>query len=202
MLVEFLYRALTAGFYGAITQAFRKAEPAWAAGFAVLGLLPIISHSIELTVHLLRGTPKIITSLTASICFTVVSTLFNLYAMRRGALVVGAEGRSLTADLKTMPRLICGFLAAGPARLDKLIYNVAAQAGVRPIAGRFRDAGRAGWRAGSTRRNRRSVRRCGANSGTGQSPALEFAFDAAYPHRAPEPQYSVRMPACPRTLSR
>jgi len=135
MLVEFLYRALTAGFYGAITQAFRKAEPAWAAGFAVLGLLPIISHSLELTVHLLRGTPKIITSLTASICFTVVSTLFNLYAMRRGALVVGAEGRPLTADLKMMPRLICGFLAAGPASLRKLIHSVAAQAGVRPMAG-------------------------------------------------------------------
>jgi hypothetical protein len=114
MLVEFLYRAVTAGFYGSITQAFREAEPAWAAGLAVLVLLPVLSHSIELTLHLLRGTPKIITSLTASICFTLVSTLFNLYAMRRGALVVGAEGGSVIADLRRMPHLICGFLAAGP----------------------------------------------------------------------------------------
>lgn len=131
MLAEFIYRAATAGFYGAITQAFRKAEPAWAAGLVLSVLLPIASQSIELMVHLLRGTPKIITSLTASICFTVVSTLFNLYAMRHGALIMGAEGGSVIADLRRMPRLIYGFVAAGVAAVWRLVV----QAGVRPIAG-------------------------------------------------------------------
>lgn len=41
MLAEFVYRAITAGFYGALTQAFRKAEPAWAAGVAAMLLLPL-----------------------------------------------------------------------------------------------------------------------------------------------------------------
>jgi hypothetical protein len=110
MLAEFVYRSLTAGFYGALTQAFRRAEPAWAAGTVVMILLPLVSHSIELTVHLLRGTPKILTSLLASVLFTGISTLFNLYAMRRGALLVGADAGSVGADLRRMPRLIGGFV--------------------------------------------------------------------------------------------
>ncbi len=114
MLAEFAYRAVTAGFYGAITQALRQAEPEWAACVAALVLLPLVSHSIELTVHLLRGTPKILASLIASVVFTALSTLFNLYAMRRGALVVGAGSDSVAGDLKRVPRLIAGFLAEGP----------------------------------------------------------------------------------------
>jgi hypothetical protein len=117
MLAEFAYRAITAGFYGAITQAFRNAQPAWAASLTALILLPLLSHSLELAVHLLRGTPRIITSIASSVCFTAVSTMFHLYATRRGALVVGDEAASLRADLKQLPRLIAGFLAAGPVSL-------------------------------------------------------------------------------------
>jgi len=114
MVAEFAYRSVTAGFYGALTQAFRQAEPPWAAGVAVMILLPLASHSVELAVHLARGTPKILHSLIASVCFTALSTLFNLYAMRRGALLVGADAGSFGADLRRMPILIGGFIAAGP----------------------------------------------------------------------------------------
>jgi hypothetical protein len=114
MLAEFAYRAVTAGFYGAITQSLRQAEPEWAACAAAMILLPVVSHSIELTVHLLRGTPKILPSLIASVIFTALSTLFNVYAMRRGALLVGAGSGSVLDDLKRAPRLIAGFLAEGP----------------------------------------------------------------------------------------
>jgi hypothetical protein len=74
MLVESLYRSATSGFYGAITQAFSKAEPVWAATAAAV-LLPGASHSVELAVHLLRSTPNIITRMIASVCFTVVSAI-------------------------------------------------------------------------------------------------------------------------------
>lgn len=121
MLAEFIYRACCSGFYGALTQAFSKAEPAWTAAIASAVFLPGASHSIEFVVHLLRGTPNLRTSLIASVCFTVLSTLFNLYAMRRGALLVGAEGGSVGADFRRMPRLIAGFLAAGPIALFRLI---------------------------------------------------------------------------------
>jgi len=123
MLAEFLYRAFSAGFYGAITQALREAEPAWAAGMVAMIAVPAVSHSIELSIHLARGTPKIITSVVASVCFTAVSTLFNLYAMRRGALVVGDGSDSVGGDLKRVPGLIGGFLAAGPKFVWRALWS-------------------------------------------------------------------------------
>jgi len=119
MMAEFLYRAATSGFYGAITQAFSEAEPEWAATAASAVLLPLVSHSIELALHLMRGTPKIITSIIASVCFTVVSTMFNAYAMRRGTLIVGSGGGSIVSDLRRVPALLVGFLTAGAIRLNR-----------------------------------------------------------------------------------
>ena len=139
MFAEFVYRAISAGVYGAITQAFRETEPPWAAGIAVMVVVPLISHSIELTIHLLRGTPKIITSMIVSMCFTAISTLFNLYAMRRGVLVTGAGAGSVAADLRRVPGLIGSFLLAGP---------VALYAKLRPAAD-------AVWRDGNERRVRK-----------------------------------------------
>jgi len=123
MLAEFVYRSITAGFYGAMTQAFRKAQPAWAANIVAMVLLPLVSHSLELLLHLLRGTPKIKTSIIASICFTTISTLFHLYATRRGALVVDSDAASLAADMKRIPRLIAGFVASGPVAVYRLIAS-------------------------------------------------------------------------------
>lgn len=117
MFAEFAYRCVTAGFYGALTQAFRKARPIWAANVVVMLLIPLVSHSIELCVHLLRGTPKLFASIVASACFTIVSSLFNLYAMRRGALIVGEESSSAANDMRRIPGLIAGFLACGPFAL-------------------------------------------------------------------------------------
>lgn len=116
-LAEFAYRALTAGFYGALTQHFRKVEPHWHATVAALILLPVVAHSIELAIHYLRGTPKLAASITASVCFTILATLFNLYVMRRNAMVVGAEGDSFWRDMRRMPALVAGFAAAGPVAL-------------------------------------------------------------------------------------
>jgi len=128
MAAEFLYRGVSAGFYGAITQALRDAEPPWAAALVAMVLLPAVSHSIEFAVHILRGTPKMVTSVIASVCFTAVSTLFNLYAMRRGALVIGHGCNTVTGDLRRMPRLICGFLTEGPLALARLVRTSIAQA--------------------------------------------------------------------------
>lgn len=120
MLAEFSYRVVISGFYGAVTQAFRRAEPAWAAFTVAMIVLPATSHLLEFTVHWLRGTPKLAASIIASICFTGISTVFNLYAMRRGVLVVGEERRSLWQDLRAMPRIIAGFLTEGPVRVWRL----------------------------------------------------------------------------------
>jgi hypothetical protein len=114
LLTEFVYRTVTSGFYGAILQAFRRAEPAWAAALTTTVLLPLANHTTEFLIHWLRGTPKLATSITASVAFTVLSTLFNLHAMRNGALIVGEQSNSLWYDMKQMPRLVFSFLAIAP----------------------------------------------------------------------------------------
>lgn len=121
LLTEFVYRASTAGFYGAITQSLRRVEPSWKAALAGLLLLPVFQHSLEYAVHWLRGTPHVATSVAVSACFTAISTLFNLYAMRRGAMVVDEASPPLSDDLKHMPALMAGFLLAVPQRLYRAI---------------------------------------------------------------------------------
>jgi len=117
MLVEFSYRTLLSGVYGSVTQALRDGEPEWAATWSATAILPFTGHLIEFTVHYLRGTPHLRRSLIASVTFSVVSILFNAYAMRRGVLVTGSEGQSLGRDFLQMPRVIAAFIAAGPREL-------------------------------------------------------------------------------------
>jgi len=114
MLAEFAFRTTTSGFYGSLTQAFRKARPRWAATATTMVLLPLVSHSLEFMVHWLRGTPKLGLSIASSVTFTAISTAFNLYAMRRGVLIVGDGHRSLLDDLRLMPGLILSFLIGVP----------------------------------------------------------------------------------------
>ena len=113
MYTEFAYRSITAGFYGAVTQNFHRAEPRWQANLVAGAGVPVVSHAIELAIHSLRGTPNLRANILASVCFTVVSTLFNLHAMREGVLVVGANGGSIASDIRHLPRIISSFLISG-----------------------------------------------------------------------------------------
>jgi hypothetical protein len=110
MRTELVFRGVTSGFYGALTEGFSDAEPPWAAAVGAVVVLPLASHSMELAVHWLRGTRNLAPSIAASVAFTAVSTLFNLYAMKRGALIVGAGRESLLEDLRRMPRIVFDFL--------------------------------------------------------------------------------------------
>ena len=42
----------------------------------------------------------------ASAVFTAFAAAFNLYIMRRGAMLVGEEARPFMQDLSAMPRLV------------------------------------------------------------------------------------------------
>jgi hypothetical protein len=116
MTTEFLFRFATAGLYGALTQAFRHAQPERTATIAVMFLLPLIGHGAEFLLHWSQGTPQLAASMTASVGFTVVSTAFNLFAMRRGALIVGAGSSSLWDDLMRLPALFAAFLFSWRSR--------------------------------------------------------------------------------------
>ena len=109
MTTEWIYRGITAGFYGALTQALSEIEPPWAGVMAVLVLLPVANHSVEFLVHWIRGTNRLYTSIGASVALTALSSLFNYYAMRKGSFVVGEGRKALLHDLVQFPRLVAEF---------------------------------------------------------------------------------------------
>jgi hypothetical protein len=117
MKTELVFRGVTSGFYGALTEAFREAEPPWAAALTVMVLLPVANHSIEFLIHWMRGTQNLLSSILASMILTAVSTLFNFYVMRRGALIVGHGRHSLGTDLLRLPRLAFDFVTWLPRYL-------------------------------------------------------------------------------------
>jgi hypothetical protein len=115
LVTELFLRAITSGFYGAVTQRFRHVEPHWAATATVSILLPIASQTIELGVHWLRGTEALLLSVAASVLLTIGSSAFNLHLMRHGVLTVGAaDSQSLLHDLRRLPVVMLGFIGAGP----------------------------------------------------------------------------------------
>ncbi len=113
LMAEVAFGITTSGFYGSLVQVLRKVEPLWKAGLAVGLMMPCILHTLEFAVHWNRGTPKIGLSLFVSVLFTIFSMLFNLYAMRRGVMVVGEGQRPLLQDLSLIPGVIAGFFATG-----------------------------------------------------------------------------------------
>jgi hypothetical protein len=67
----------------------------------------------------MRGTRKLLPSIFASVVLTAISTLFNFYAMRRGALIVGAGRGTLLNDLLRLPRIFLEFVCWLPRRLRR-----------------------------------------------------------------------------------
>jgi hypothetical protein len=109
-LTEFVWRFALSGYYGALIQRFRFAIPQRAANAIIAVGLPVFNHTLEFLIHSARGTPELKRSMIVSVCFTVISMLFNAYAMRRGVMITGAGAQSLTHDLRQMPGIILGFV--------------------------------------------------------------------------------------------
>lgn len=119
LVTEAVFCISTAGIYGAIVQVLRRAEPQWLTGFFVIAVVPAIFQVLEYLLHWSRGTPHLRVAEIALLTLSTISALFNWYAMRRGTLLVGAEGHSLAADLQQLPRLVIAFLAILPSRLAR-----------------------------------------------------------------------------------
>jgi hypothetical protein len=113
VLAEALFGALSAGFFGTMTQALRFAEPQWVAGFLLAGIFPLLLQIVDLSFHAALGTQVFHAGMISSAVFTAFAAAFNLYIMRRGAMLVGEEGRPFMQDMSAMPRLVILFVAAG-----------------------------------------------------------------------------------------
>lgn len=116
MLAQFVFRSLFGGVNGAIIQAFRKVEPAWHAVLTIPMVLAAFSHLVEFVVQTtydsLTGTHGKAKAIAVSVLISIISAVFNLFAMRRGALLVKDESRqSFGRDLVRMPWLIFEFIS-------------------------------------------------------------------------------------------
>ena len=116
MLAQFFFRTLFGGVNGAIIQSFSRVEPAWQAVVTIPLVLAAFSHLIEFVVQTgfdsLTGTHGKGKAILVSIIISIISAVFNLFAMRRGALLVKDESeQSLWRDLKRMPWLALEFLS-------------------------------------------------------------------------------------------
>lgn len=135
--VELVFRFLTTGVSGAVVQSFRKATPPWQANIIVSIMLPVFSHSVEFLTHYAQeryffdifassadGVARQ-RAFAISVLFSVISVLFNLFAMRHGVLLVGAgqETRSLANDIKRMPRMVGEFTAYLPVLVAKYLES-------------------------------------------------------------------------------
>jgi hypothetical protein len=117
VLTECIFCMATAGFYGALIQNLRDAEPEWLTLLFLTVLVPAFFQFLEYFLHRFRGTPHLRIAEIVSVIIGGISAFFNWYAMRRGALLVGGEGRTFGNDLRRLPRLILSFLIVLPRSL-------------------------------------------------------------------------------------
>ena len=120
MCLEAAFYAVIAGFFGAMIQAFRRARPVWAAAMTVMLFMPAVDHTIEYALHYANGTKKLAASIAASVSLSMLSSVFNLFAMRRGVLIVGDERASLIDDLRRLPRVVFDFVMTIPRALWRM----------------------------------------------------------------------------------
>jgi hypothetical protein len=135
VFVELIFRFLTTGIAGAVVQSFRKATPLWQANLIMSFMLPAFSHGVEFLTHyaqeryffdLMAASQDGVARKRAfaiSVLFSVISVLFNLFAMRHGVLLVGAgeETQSFKNDIKKLPRMIGEFTAFLPVQIARFI---------------------------------------------------------------------------------
>lgn len=115
-LSQSIFRFIIGGINGAIIQSFSKVEPPWHAVLTVPLVLASFSHLVEYGVQTIYDNQTGVSGKGAAISISVfvsaVSAVFNLFAMRRGALLVKDESQqSIWRDLKRMPWIALEFLS-------------------------------------------------------------------------------------------
>lgn len=115
-LAQSAFRLIFGGVNGAIIQSFSRVEPAWHAVLTVPLILATFSHIMEFIVQTIYDTHNGVDgkgrAITISIVISAISAIFNLFAMRRGVLLVKDETQqSIWRDLKRMPWIAFEFIS-------------------------------------------------------------------------------------------
>jgi hypothetical protein len=124
VLVEMSYVTLTAGIYAGLQQRALAIRSRVAGNLIIVMGVPLLAQMLDVVAHRVAGAAAPARATFAVCLFAMVSALFHLHVMRRGAFLTGHAGRSLAEDFRNMPRLAAGFVtmplvlaAAGMSRL-------------------------------------------------------------------------------------
>jgi hypothetical protein len=130
VLVEMAYVTLTAGIYAGMQQKALSFRSPLFGNLTIVFGVPSLSLILDWLTHcaVSAAAPA---KATLDVCvFATISALFHLHVMRRGAFLTGHVGRSLVDDLRRMPRLTAGFVAAPlllastlPGRLARILSD-------------------------------------------------------------------------------
>jgi len=115
-LAQSVFRLIFGGVNGAIIQSFSRVEPAWHAVLTVPLILATFSHLMEFVVQTIYDNQTGVDgkgwAIMVSVIVSAISAIFNLFAMRRGVLLVKDETQqSIWRDLKRMPWIAFEFIS-------------------------------------------------------------------------------------------
>jgi hypothetical protein len=122
LLLDASFRTVLAGFMGALTQAVRYIQPTWIPALIVVVGMPVVNHTIEYFVH--RHNMKLGLAMGISIGFSMISGAFELFAMRRGTLVVTEHSQSLGHDILRFPKLVADFVMTAVRALLRIEHTL------------------------------------------------------------------------------
>ena len=128
VLVEMAYVTLTAGIYAGMQQKVLGLRNRLAGNLIVVFGVPGMAQFLDWLAHRVVGATVPNRIILAVCIFTLVSALFHLHVMRRGAFLTNHRSRSLLEDFRRMPRLIAGFVAAPVVFLSALAIRLNSEA--------------------------------------------------------------------------
>jgi hypothetical protein len=112
VLVEIAYVTLTAGIYAGMQQRALRSRSRLLGNLTIVLGVPVMAQLLDWLAHRAAGAAAPGKATLAVSVFAIVSALFHLHVMRRGAFLTGRGGRSLGEDFRRMPRLVAGFIGA------------------------------------------------------------------------------------------
>lgn len=110
-VVEAAFVLLTCGLFSALQQqslSIRSEALAW---FSCVVVVPLTSLGCDAALHFWLDGRQTRQLGVAALVFTVVSATFHWHMIRNGALLVGEESQSMSADMKQIPRLTATYFA-------------------------------------------------------------------------------------------
>ena len=110
VLVELAYVTATAGVYAGLQQRALHLRSRLLGNCVIALAVPGMAQAFDWLAHRLVGAPVPARATVAACVFTLVSALFHLHVMRRGAFLTGHRGLSLAEDFRRVPRLLLGFV--------------------------------------------------------------------------------------------